>query len=112
MKPKEHHLVDKIKLYLVTPLTSHCDKLAEKIKQERRPDLSSYDGLQSQAQEVLNFLQSLRLPQAKPRWAEFTDAGPGVGINNEDVKVRSAELDRMYNRDFCIRVDRCRGYSG
>ena len=107
----EGTLVDEIKRYL-TPLTTHCSKLAEIIKEARRPELSSYEELQTQAQEVLTFLESLRLPQVKPRWAEFTDAGPGVSINNGDVKVRSAELDRMYNRDFRIRVHRSRGDSG
>lgn len=57
-------------------------------------------------------LKSLRLPQVKPRWAEFTDAGPGVGVNNIDVKFRSAELDRIYDRDYRIRVHRSRGKSG
>jgi len=48
----------------------------------------------------------------KPCWAEFTDAGPGVGVNNIDVKFRSAELDRIYDRDYRIRVHRSRGDSG
>ena len=48
----------------------------------------------------------------KPRWAKFTDAGPGVGVNNIDVKFRSAELDRIYDRDYRIRVHRSQGDSG
>ncbi|CAB3995779.1 RNA-directed DNA polymerase from transposon X-element [Paramuricea clavata] len=60
----EGTLVDEIKRYL-TPLTTHCSKLAEIIKEAT--ELSSYEELQTQAQEVLTFLESLRLPQVKPR---------------------------------------------
>ncbi len=107
----ERTFVDDIKRYQ-SFLTTHSSKLAERIKEGRRPELGSYDELQTQAEEVIILLQSMRLPQVKPRWAEFTDACPGVSINNVDVKVRSAELDRMYNRDFRIRVHRSRGDSG
>ena len=74
--------------------------------------VEAYDELQAQAQEILDRLKSLRLPQVKPRWAEFTDAGPGVGVNNIDVKFRTAEPDRIYDHDYRIRVHRSRGDSG
>ena len=32
------------------------------------------------------------MPPVKPRWADFTDAGPGVGCSNFEVRFRDAEL--------------------
>ena len=104
-------LIDNIRSSL-TPLTNHCTKLVEQLKEGKRPEVDAFDELEAQAHEVLNHLNSLRLPPVKPRWAEFTDAGPGVGVNNVEVKIRSAEPDIIYNRDYRIRVHRFRGNSG
>lgn len=107
----ENEKVESIKRSLI-PLINNCNKLIEQFESGKRPAIEAYDELQAQAQEILDRLQSLRLPQVKPRWAEFTDAGPGVGVNNIDVKFRSAELRRIYDRDYRIRVHRSRGDSG
>ena len=90
----------------LTPLINHCTNIVEQLKMETRPETDSFEELQSQAGKVLNQLNSLKLPPVKPRWAEFTDAGPGVGVNNVEVKIRSAELDRIYNKDYRICVHR------
>ena len=37
-------------------------------------------------------LEDLCLPPVKPRWADFTDAGPGVGVSNYDVRFGDTEL--------------------
>ena len=48
----------------------------------------------------------------RPRVAHFTDAGPGVGVSNTEVKFRDAELARLDASDYRIRVHRARGDSG
>ena len=54
----------------------------------------------------------MHLPLVKPRWAEFTEAGPGVGVSNFEVSFRYAELARIYSSDNRIRVHRAAGDSG
>lgn len=54
----------------------------------------------------------LNLPRVKPRWADLTDAGPGVGVSNFSVQFRDAELARLYNSDYRIRCHSSRGDSG
>ncbi|CAC5405593.1 unnamed protein product [Mytilus coruscus] len=48
----------------------------------------------------------------KPRQADFTDAGPEVGVSNFEVKFRDAEIARLHKSDYRIRVHRSRGDSG
>ena len=43
------------------------------------------------------------VPTLKPRVHEFTDAGPGVGVSNHDVKFRIAEITMLTNLDYYIR---------
>ena len=52
------------------------------------------------------------MPPVKPNWADLTDAGPGVGVSNFEVKFRDAELARVHKSDYRIRVHRSRGDSG
>ena len=47
--------------------------------------------------EVLYLIKSMHLPLDKPRWAEFTDAEPSVGLSNFEVSFRDAELARIYS---------------
>ena len=61
---------------------------------------------------MLNLLNSLGLLPVRPRWAEFTDAGPGVGVNNTEVSFRDADLSRIYQSDYQIRVHRAAGDTG
>ena len=42
----------------------------------------------------------------KPRWCDLTDAGLGVGVSNFEVRFRDAELSRIWNSDYRIRVHR------
>lgn len=53
---------------------------------------------------LLEKLAELKLPPVKPRWADFTDAGPGVGCSNFEVRFRGAELVLIHNSDYRIRV--------
>ena len=46
----------------------------------------------------------------KPNWADLTDAGPGVGVSNYEVRFRDTELARR--SDYRVRGHRSRGDSG
>ena len=54
----------------------------------------------------------LNLPPVKPNWADLTDAGPGVGVSNYEVRFRDAELALIHRSDYCVHVHRSRGDSG
>ena len=82
-------------------------------------DVSSVDELHQIIREVttcckniLVTIENLQLPIVKPRWCDLTDAGPGVGVSNFEVKFRDAEMCRMFNSDYRIRLHRSRGDSG
>jgi len=57
-------------------------------------------------------MSDLRLPTVKPRWTDLTDAGPGVGVSNYEIRFRDAELARIHNSDYRVRCHRSRGDSG
>ena len=40
----------------------------------------------------LEIVSDLCLPPVKPRWADLTDAAPGIGVSNYEVGFRDAEL--------------------
>ena len=63
-------------------------------------------------QKLLQVIADLKVPPVKPRVAYLTDAGPGVGVSNFQVRFRDAEISRMYNSDYRVRVHRSRGDSG
>ena len=62
--------------------------------------------------ELLNLFSSFGLPIVKPRVIELTNAGPGVGCNNNEVQFRIAERILIHNLDKLVRVHRARGDSG
>lgn len=62
--------------------------------------------------KLLDCLEELELPPIKPRWCDLTDAGPGVGVSNLEVRFRDAEMARIWNSDYRIRVHRAREDSG
>ena len=68
-------------------------------------------GVATSCQDILTTIQNLELPSVKPRWCDLTDAGPGVGVSNFEVKFRNAEMCRMFNSDYRIRLHRSRGDS-
>ena len=61
---------------------------------------------------VLDNVVELKLPPVKPSWADLTDAGPGVGVSNFEVKFWDAKLVCMHKSDYRIRVHRSCGDSG
>lgn len=60
----------------------------------------------------LEIISDLCLPPVKPRWADLTDAGRGVGVSNYEVRFCDAELARIHNSDYRVRCHRSRGDSG
>lgn len=75
----------------------------------------SYNGtykLLRKANHILEHIAELKLPPVKPNWADLTDAGPGVGVSNYEVRFRDAELARVHRSDYRVRVHRSRGDSG
>ena len=61
---------------------------------------------------LLELLSEYELPNVKPKWADFTDAGPRVDVDNYEVKFKDAELARIFTLDYQIRIHRSRGDSG
>ncbi len=59
--------------------------------------------LVAEINDTLTVLFTWRLPEVKSRFIELTDGGPGVGVNNIDVRVRTAEIVRIHNFDYYIR---------
>ena len=57
-------------------------------------------------------IKRLSLPPVKPDVLKATDAGPGVGCSNIEVKFRDAEMARVLNFDRLNRVHRARNDSG
>ena len=55
-----------------------------------------YNGILQRCRDLLELLQLMNLPVAKPRWADFTDGGPGVGVNNHEVSFRDVELNQSF----------------
>ena len=53
--------------------------------------------------DCLDVLKEIQLPKQKSRVIDLTDAGPGVGITNNEVKVRTVEEIRMMNYDYYVR---------
>ena len=43
--------------------------------------------------------------------AEFTDAGPGVGVSNIETKIKIVEMCRLYQSDRRVRLHRATGDS-
>jgi hypothetical protein len=55
---------------------------------------------------VLHIIEDCKFPPVKPRVAYLTDAGPGVGVTNFEVKFCDAELARMYSSDYRVHMHR------
>ncbi|EDO34713.1 predicted protein [Nematostella vectensis] len=99
MSEQECELIKNIQSSMI-PLINHCSIIVEALRKDNCPEIGSFMDMKSQADEILKHLGSLKLPQVKPRWAEFTDAGPGVGVNNIDVKnVHSTPLTDSKGND-------------
>ena len=70
-----------------------------------------YSPLLKHCHIVLNTCKMLHLPHMKKIIAEFTDAGPGVGVSNYEVSFRMVEMSRLHNTVRRTRIHRSRGDS-
>ncbi|CAC5408352.1 unnamed protein product [Mytilus coruscus] len=68
-----------------------------------------YKDLVSQCKDLVNYMQTLKLPDTKSVVLELTDAGPGVGKSNRDVRMRATEKVRLDNLDLYARIHRATG---
>ena len=89
-----------------------CTDLLTDCRSSKHSIANSCTVLLMRCDEALERIQDIGLPVIKPRWSELTDAGPGVSVTNFDVKVREAEICRLWNQDYYIRLHRSRGDSG
>ena len=100
LHPTEHE-----KMILAKPITPNLSPMLDSLKKiadnvphshylEMNNDVISFRKM------VLQTLNKLQLPPVKPRWAQLTDAGPGVGVSNILVRFSDAELVRLFNTDL------------
>ncbi|CAC5426571.1 unnamed protein product [Mytilus coruscus] len=62
-----------------------------------------YENLIGNCTGLLKLFDGLHLRKLKPRVQELTDAGPGVGKSNRDIRFRAAEKVLIENLDFYSR---------
>ena len=60
---------------------------------------------------ILKEMSRFRLPELKARYLEWSDAGPGVCITNNDVCYHTAQKVRIINADYLIRLHLTNGDS-
>ena len=77
---------------------SICTKtILMQLERNASPDiLPLYTSLCNVCQTFIEIMTDMALPIVKPRWFENSDAGPGVGVSNFEVKFRDAELSILY----------------
>lgn len=73
--------------------------------------IKSRERLALQCDKSLEQIKNIGLPVIKPRWTVLTDAGPGVSVTKFEVQIKSMEICRLWNLDYCIRLHRSRGDS-
>ena len=71
-----------------------------------------YEGLLTKIQQTRKRIKELNIPQVKTDVLKLTDAGPGVGCSNVEVRYRDAEMARILNSDRVNRVHRARDDGG
>lgn len=71
-----------------------------------------YTILLTKVEQTLICIKELNLPPVKPDILKATDAGPGVGSSNVEVKYRDVEMARIFNSNRVNRIHRARDDSG
>ena len=66
--------------------------------------LTEYDAITAKLSYIFNQMNDLGPVYVKPRWCDLRDAGPGVAVSNFDVQFRDAELARMWDSEYRIRL--------
>jgi len=75
------------------------------VKQEKREDLLS------ECSQYLSKTDCLNPPRMCCSILKTTDAGPGVGITNTEVRFRDAEIAHIHSSDRVNRIHRTPGDS-
>ena len=65
--------------------------------------------MKSLSARLLDVFERTENPSYEAKSSNPTDAGPGVGVSNFEVKFRDAELARLWNSDYRIRLHWSRG---
>lgn len=82
------------------------NQLQEALSENMNDLISSQPSSAAVKEEILNCLNLLRgmeLPKQKSKVVDLTDAGPGMGITNHEVKFRTIEEIRMCDYDYYVR---------
>ena len=61
---------------------------------------------------ITAFIDNLHWPQLRDYILQDTDAGPGVGVSNIEVKYRDVEISRINNWNHMNRIHRAPHGSG
>lgn len=81
------------------------DKLGNaNLQSDLQPSL--YNILLKNCNEIISLVDIYGLPQMKTVITELTDAGPGVGFSNLEVRFRMAEIARIHSSDRRLRIHR------
>ncbi|CAG2257842.1 unnamed protein product [Mytilus edulis] len=100
-------LIDKLKEALQL-----IEKLNQDLKGENmRICNRNLKTLRDQCEEIIRSIDSMNIYPVKPVISEYTDGGPGVGVNNTAVKFRFAEMSRIQNSVRRVRIHRASGDS-
>ena len=99
-------------IHALAAVKEQATLLVEKYKGSSDVSWNDYSNILQKCAELLNLIKSKQLPLVKPCWTEFTDAGPGVGVNILEVSFRVAELARVYSSDYRIRIHIAAGDRG
>ncbi|XP_070571361.1 uncharacterized protein [Ptychodera flava] len=75
-------------------------------------DIGTFHDVKKSCVHLLETLDDLKLQRVKPRFCTLSDAGPGVGVSNNEVKFRDAEMCRIHQSDYRFRGHRAREDSG
>ena len=82
-----------------------------KVKDSSRTFWNIVSNIVNEIKNVQAQIKASGNPDMKCRALEWTDAGPGVGVTNHDVKCRMAQLFRIINADYLIRLHLSNGDS-
>ena len=70
------------------------------------------DKIPTYSENIIEKIKQLELPNVAPIISEVTDAGPGVGVNNLEVKARFAEMCMIQDTDRRVHIHQARGDCG
>ena len=85
---------------------SYCELIRENELWEKLENISK------NCFDILLKIEKLQLPKMCCNILKATDAGPGVGVSNTEVRFRDVEIARMHSSHLVNRIHRAPGDSG